>query len=312
MPWKLKAHLLALLARLPGGPAFYGAVQNARAARARDADELLTRALDSLALHGEAGGQLPPGDCLEVGSGWSPWLPLLLRLSGAGRVVMVDLNRWLSHATATATTRALLERADRAAVALHQEPSRLRTRLAPLLQTPTLQAWLDASELEYHSPADARAVALPSASVDVVFSSNVLEHVAAADLPALHREMRRLLRPGGLAVHRFNPQDHFAGGDPSITGANFLQFSPEEWQALGGAGLAPHNRLRCVQHARLITAAGFDIAVSRTRPDPRARLAIESGALRVHPDFAGMSASELSDDYMWVAAHPAAATPTSP
>ncbi|HEX8030565.1 MAG TPA: class I SAM-dependent methyltransferase, partial [Vicinamibacterales bacterium] len=183
----------------------------------------------------------------------------------------------------------------------------LRTRLTPLLDAPTLEAWLDASQLEYHSPADARSVAMPAGSIDTVFSSNVLEHVSAVDLAPLHREMRRLLRPGGLAVHRFNPQDHFAGGDRSITGSNFLQFSAQEWHALGGNGLAPHNRLRCVQHAQVVKAAGFDFAVARTRPDPRARGAIESGELRVHPDFAGMNPAELSDDYMWIAAHPSGA-----
>jgi SAM-dependent methyltransferase len=307
MPWKLKAYVLAVLAHLPGGPALYGAVQNVRAARAQNADELLGRALDSLALYREAGGQFPAGDCLEVGTGWCPWLPLLLRVSGAGRVLTLDLNRWMSHATAIATTRALHERADRSAVALDLDPSELRAQLAPLLAAPTLDSWLEAGRLEYRSPADARTVALPSASISVVFSSNVLEHVSAADLPPLHREMRRLLRPGGLAVHRFNPQDHFAGGDPSITGANFLQFSPREWQALGGTGLAPHNRLRCVQHARLVREAGFDMIVARTRPDPRARVAIEEGALQTHPDFAGMSPTELSDDYMWIAAQPSAA-----
>jgi SAM-dependent methyltransferase len=306
MPWKLKAHLLALLARLPAGPALYGAVQNARAARRHDAGELLGRALDLLALYREAGGRFPAGDCVEIGTGWCPWLPLLLRVSGAGRVVTLDLNRWLSHATAIATTRRLLDRAEHAAAALDLDPARLRAQLNPLLATTTLEAWLDASRLDYRSPADARAVGLPSASLDTVFSSNVLEHVSANDLPLLHRETARLLRPGGLAVHRFNPQDHFAGGDRSITGANFLRFSAAEWTALGGCGLAPHNRLRCVQHAQMIAAAGFDITICRTRSDERARIAIESGALPVHPDFAGMNPRELSDDYMWIAAHPAA------
>ena len=37
------------------------------------------------------------------------------------------------------------------------------------------------------------------ASQDVVFSSNVLEHVT--DLPRLHAEARRVLRPGGLCLH---------------------------------------------------------------------------------------------------------------
>jgi SAM-dependent methyltransferase len=42
---------------------------------------------------------------------------------------------------------------------------------------------------------------LPSgdATLDRVFSSNVLEHVP--DLPSLLREIARVLRPGGLAVH---------------------------------------------------------------------------------------------------------------
>jgi SAM-dependent methyltransferase len=42
-------------------------------------------------------------------------------------------------------------------------------------------------------------IPLPSASVDVVFSSNVLEHVARLD--DLGREMARVLKPGGRCVH---------------------------------------------------------------------------------------------------------------
>lgn len=40
---------------------------------------------------------------------------------------------------------------------------------------------------------------LPDASVDVVFSSNVLEHVR--ELPALLDESLRVVKPGGLAIH---------------------------------------------------------------------------------------------------------------
>jgi SAM-dependent methyltransferase len=40
---------------------------------------------------------------------------------------------------------------------------------------------------------------LEDASVDVVFSSNVLEHVP--DLDVLHSEFRRVLKPGGMCVH---------------------------------------------------------------------------------------------------------------
>ena len=46
---------------------------------------------------------------------------------------------------------------------------------------------------------DGRRIPFDNATFDVVYSSNVLEHVA--DLTTLHAEIRRVLRPGGYAIH---------------------------------------------------------------------------------------------------------------
>ena len=46
---------------------------------------------------------------------------------------------------------------------------------------------------------DGRNLPFPDESFDIVFSSNVLEHVP--DLGNMHREIRRVLRPGGYCVH---------------------------------------------------------------------------------------------------------------
>jgi SAM-dependent methyltransferase len=46
---------------------------------------------------------------------------------------------------------------------------------------------------------DGRTIPFPDGSFDAVFSSNVLEHIR--DLPAMQREIKRVLRPGGLSVH---------------------------------------------------------------------------------------------------------------
>ena len=46
---------------------------------------------------------------------------------------------------------------------------------------------------------DGRTIPLPDASIDVVFSSNVLEHVS--DLSHMHAEIRRVLAPGGTCLH---------------------------------------------------------------------------------------------------------------
>jgi ubiquinone/menaquinone biosynthesis C-methylase UbiE len=57
-------------------------------------------------------------------------------------------------------------------------------------------------QLETHYPVqeyDGRTIPVPDESVDVVFSSHVLEHVYP--LAALLEDTRRVMKPGGLAVH---------------------------------------------------------------------------------------------------------------
>ena len=46
---------------------------------------------------------------------------------------------------------------------------------------------------------DGRTIPAPDATFDAVYSSNVLEHVGHAD--AFQREIMRVLKPGGIAVH---------------------------------------------------------------------------------------------------------------
>lgn len=46
---------------------------------------------------------------------------------------------------------------------------------------------------------DGRRIPFPDHSFDIVFSSNVLEHVP--DLVQMHGEIRRVLKPGGYALH---------------------------------------------------------------------------------------------------------------
>jgi len=46
---------------------------------------------------------------------------------------------------------------------------------------------------------DGRTIPLPDGSIDVVFSSNLLEHVV--ELSRIHAEIRRVLAPGGCCIH---------------------------------------------------------------------------------------------------------------
>jgi SAM-dependent methyltransferase len=301
MRWRAKAHLLAIASRVPGGRSLYRLYQDRHASSMADAEEMFGRALDLIDLCRQGGADLRGCECLEVGTGWNPWVPLLLIVAGARRVVTTDINPWLSLKSAVGTTDALLARADRTAHALGVPERTIVSRLERARHAATLPQWLDALNITYHCQ-DLLSASLPAQSFDAVFSSNVLEHVEPATLRSIHLETWRVLRKGGRIVHRFNPQDHFSTVDRSITGANFLRFSEEEWSWLGGSGLSYHNRLRCPQHRALIVECGFEVVIERRRADARARSAIELGQLRVHPDFSSFNAADLTDDYMWVVA----------
>lgn len=300
MNWKCKAHLMALVSRAPVGKLIYRRAQRFVGTNRLNVTEEVSRCIEIVQLIRNAGRLLCSSIILEIGTGWRPFMSFVLHLAGAERVITLDVNPWLTRRYAFETAHALAGQIGRIANELELEEAFVRQRyLAATKGKETLAGLLSGFHVEYQCPADARDTQLPEAALDFVCSSNVLEHVPPNVLEGIHRESIRVLRPGGLAVHRFNPQDHFAFTDRSITGANFLRYSKKQWYWLGGSGLSYHNRLRCAEHLRLFEAAGFETVVNRVRVDERVVAALNSGALDVHPDFAGYSPQELAADYMW-------------
>ncbi|HEY2587514.1 MAG TPA: class I SAM-dependent methyltransferase [Tepidisphaeraceae bacterium] len=307
--WKLKAHTLAVLSRVPAGRRVYHRLQRLGRTTNLAVDESLRRSFEVIALARDAGmDPAAGGTWLEVGTGWRPFLPFILYLLGAERVITLDVNPWLTARYAFETFVALEGQLDRLAAEMGTSAGAVRIRYhTARCRATRLPELLRVCNIEYRCPGDAGATGLADGSVDVVCSSNVLEHIPPSELDRIHRESLRILRDGGLVVHRFNPADHFSHFDSRITSANFLRYSARQWRWYGGTGLAYHNRLRCCEHEQLFRQAGFAIDVSRVRMDQKALEAIASGTLRVHPDFAGFLAEELAADYMWIVGAKAAA-----
>lgn len=301
MKWKLKAHSLAVLSRVPGGRFLYHRLQSLLGTNRLNAAESVQRASEVIELITATGQSPRDATVLEIGTGWRPFLPLLLSLSGAKRIVTLDINPWLTKTYAIETFRALSAQLPAVVERLGLDPEEVRARYAAVGQsTGSLEALLSAARIEYRCPGDATRTGFPDGTVDFVCSSNVLEHVYPEVIRRIHAESLRVLRPRGLAVHRVNPGDHYAGVDRSITVSNFLRYSEREWRWYGGSGLSYHNRLRCARHGQLLREAGFHLLTERVRIDPRAVEAVRSGVLPVHPDFAGHSPEELAADYVWL------------
>jgi hypothetical protein len=303
MFWKLKAHALAMLSRVPAGRSAYHWLQKAAGTNRLNVRRDLDRAFELVDLVHQADGQLAGAKCLEIGTGWRPFVPFVLALGGAREIHTLDINPWLTLSYARETWGALEAYLPEIAEMCRASEKEVHTRYALVPRSArSLDQLLAPLNIHYLYPGDARATGLDRGSIDLVLSSNVLEHIPQEIQEAIHCESLRVLRTGGIAVHRFNPQDHFSTVDRGITHANFLRYSNAEWHWYGGSGLAYHNRLRSRDFNQMFAAAGFNLEISRTRIDPRSLAAICSGELAVHPEFAGYSPQELAGDYMWIVA----------
>jgi SAM-dependent methyltransferase len=300
MHWKLKAHALAVLSRTPGGRKAYHFLQRSLGTNKLNAEEYVKRALEIVEMIREAGENPHQRTYFEIGTGWRPFLPFLLYLVGAEKIISVDINPWMNQSYAFETYRALESQLPSIADRLGLSFSELRDRYQQVSKPKDLADLLQAFHVDYRCPADARRTMLPDQSVDFVCSSNVMQHVPPAILRDIHKEAYRILRPGGLAVHRCCPEDHFSHADRSITAAHFLRFSQRQWRWFGGSGLAYQNRLRAVQHRNLFEQAGFSVITDRVRIDARSLEAIKSGRQQIHEDFARFTPEQLAASYLWL------------
>jgi SAM-dependent methyltransferase len=300
MHWKVKAHTLALLSRVPGGRKAYHLLQRSLGSHRLDPPEYVRRALEIVEMIREVGRDPQQGTYFEIGTGWRPFLPFILYLVGAEKIISVDVNPWLNQGYTFETYQALGSQLQTIAQRLGIDVSFLKERYEPASEAKSLSALLDAFHVDYRYPGDARKTGLPDASVDFVCSSNVFQHVPPDILADIHKEAFRILQPGGLAVHRFGPGDHYSHVDRSITAVHFLRFSERQWHWLGGSGLAYQNRLRAIQHQQLLEQAGFSVLTSRVRIDAPSLEAITTGRQPIHEDFAGFTPEELAASQMWL------------
>lgn len=306
MHWLAKSTLQAIISRLPRGQFVYASLQRIARTNPLDIHDQYGMKAKFLRWLTDQHLEIRNRRCLEIGTGWYPVLPVLLSVLEADRVITLDRNTWLTAANMDVTLRGFISIAPRIAADFGIEPSRVVSACrAPLLAAERghLHEALEALRIEYRTRAEATRTGLPTASCDLVVSSNVLEHVPPEVIRAMFVESRRLLRSRGAMAHHVNPGDHTASPDGPTT-ANFLKFSPAGWYFIGGSGLAYHNRLRCRDYLKLTTDCGFTVSVTRSKIDQRALAALKRGAIAVHEQFRAFSCEDLACDIIDMIAVP--------
>ncbi len=311
MNWKLRALILRAFATLPGGNAAYQLLQS-RFGYFRHGDYIenrLAKQAELAAAVVAGGGTVEGAQVVEVGTGWVPLAPLGFWICGAARVTTFDLNPYLIPS---------LLRYGCAWISDHRDPlveiwSGLRSERQiveklDLIERLKDRPWdlLEAAGIDYRAPADAAATGLPDDSIDVHYSANVFEHVPAESLDRILGEARRILRPGGLAVHHVDPSDHFAHNDPSISRINFLQFEEPEWRRHYDNRYSYLNRCHDSDYRRLFEGADLRLIDSGFEVDAGALELLGAGFPLASP-FRDKSHEDLARKNLTYVATPAGA-----
>lgn len=294
MNWRVKGIVQKILALAPGGGRVNDWLQTALG-DLRDFEGNVDRKLTGdwagiLAYLGEVGAEVEGRTILEIGTGWYPTLPVAFHLAGAGAIHTFDVVRHLDERKSFRMLRRLGRHLDLIAERGHVPRTAVEERYRRLLATRNLSQLLDAASIRYHAPADAASTGLPAASIDMVFSNSVLEHVPPAAIRLLLAENRRILRPGGWAVHCVACNDHYAHFDRSISFINFLRFNERQWWWWNNR-LNYQNRLRAPDFLRLAEEQELRVVFEARAVRPGTREALKT--LPLAPEFRHYSPEDL-------------------
>jgi hypothetical protein len=196
---------------------------------------------------------------LELGTGWVHWEALFTRCFHEVEITLLDVwdNRSFEgfryHAAALRDGIPGLEMRDGAA----------REKAIALLGQ--VLDCHDFSEvyrlLGWHYLIDAEGTldALPDRSVDLAFSSDVMEHVPADRLADLVDNIRRVLVPGGRVAQHIVEADHLCLYDPTAHRKAYLQFGDAEWGRWFDNRVQHMNRWQHSDFVRLYRDHGFTV-----------------------------------------------------
>jgi hypothetical protein len=250
-------------------------------------ESVVSGAADHIAALEAAGLELRGARILELGSGWFPILPLILRAAGAAHVHVTDVHRLADGATLAEAGRFVEARAAQIARRLGIPEEDVR-RVASAARGPGgFETRLAAAGLSYTAPFDARDVP----PVDAVVSQTVFEHIPPHVLEELLASLAQGLPKGAVMSHGIDNTDHRANADRRLSRFDFLRYSDAAWRLLCLNPQDYTNRLRHSDYMRLFEATGFDPVPYKSHVSRRALDAPVMAKLA--PRFAGKAPEDL-------------------
>jgi len=239
IPWFLKIPAKIALSRLPIRDKQWQKLNLFRAGT-MDSPE---SAFSIFKRHYEESGLATLRDCtvLELGPGNGLLTALYARSFGAARTWLIDTGPVASLDVA------LFAKAE-------QMLSELSFPVPGVGRASSMDIALRQLNATYLTEGLASLQTVPNKVIDFMFSNAVLEHVRLAEFTKTAREMRRVLKPNGAAVHSIDFKDHLQYA------LNNLRFSERIWESefISRSGFYT-NRLTWPAMEKIFREAGFSV-----------------------------------------------------
>ncbi len=210
MPWWAKIAAKMVLSRLPAGYATWrrlGAFRHGAMNQAGYACSVF----DAHVAAGGLTGQLAGKQILELGPGDSVATAVIAAAQGA-RAVLVDVGRFA-------------EADPRNYFTLAEHLRTLGLNPPDLSSCRSIEEVLRACDAQYLTDGVRSFRQVQTASIDLLFSQAVLEHVRRHEFLEMQRECARVLRADGVCSHRVDLRDHLDGT------LNNLRFPHRVWES---------------------------------------------------------------------------------
>jgi SAM-dependent methyltransferase len=270
IPWFLKIPAKVALSRLPIRDKQWQKLNLFRAGT-MDSPEF---AFSIFKNHYEESGLTTLKDCavLELGPGNGLLTALYARSFGATRTWLIDAGQ-----LASIDVRLFVEG--------ERVLSTLNLPVPQVGRASSMEIALEQLNATYLTGGLASLQTVPDETIDFMFSNAVLEHVRLSEFAKTVREMRRVLKPNGVASHQIDFRDHLQNG------LNNLRFHERIWESefMASSGFYT-NRLTWPTMAKLFHEAGLSVELRSFRTWPKGLPTRQRGMAR---PFRNMSANEL-------------------
>jgi len=202
---------------------------------------------------------------LELGTGWLHWEALTLRLFYDIEGVLFDVwdNRQLGGLKNYLRQLGQMLNGDFGLSA--GELKRAQSLIDKILRIDSFDELYQLLGFEYVVESSGSLRQFRDDSFQLVVSGGVLEHVKREGLPLLIAETRRVLKPGGWAVHSIDTADHLEHYDRTVSPKLYLSFSEKTWKRLCENEVQYINRMQRGEWLGLFDANGFELIEEEAR-----------------------------------------------